>query len=167
MNEKLAGLFKCKTRPMTKDESEFLLMVLFAEMQGGDALKDMDKAIREKEVFPHMVMTKRLEVFKEHVSPTLDIGLGPQMFCAMLSDRPGKVVMWAHTLNEMFVKLGRQVMLKDWVEEFPMGVPTEEEYQRVWELQKITPVDRGGDNLIDDFSQWSLPKVEEPAPKTE
>jgi len=48
------------------------------------------------------------------------------------------------------------VTLGDWTESFPMGVPTEEEYQRVWELQK-----EDGSNLIYDFKNWSLPLKEE------
>lgn len=162
MNEKLPGLFDCKVRPMTKDESKLFIHLTMMEMdfqrKGGEALRGIDKDLREKDVFPYMVMVKRLGVFKEHLSPTLDIGIAPQVWCSMISDRPAKIVMWAHTLNEIFVKTGRPVTLADWVQYFPMGIPTEEEYQRVWELQKITPPPGIiGDNMIDDFKQWSLP----------
>jgi len=114
MNEKLPGLFLCNVRPMTQDESKLFLTITMMENKGGDALKDVDKTLREKEVFPYMVMVSRLEAFKQAFSPTLDIGIGPQVFCALVSDRPGKVVMWAHTLNEIFVRLGRQINLSDW-----------------------------------------------------
>ena len=162
MNEKLPGLFNCKVRPMTQDESKLFLSISFMEMKGVDVLQKLDKEIREKQDFLYMVMTSRLEAFKE-VSPTLDIGIGPQMFCTMISDRPGKVVMWAHTLNELFVKHGRQVTLHDWTMSFPMGIPTEEEYERMWDLQKVIPepgVFRT-DNMVDDFNSWSMPKAQE------
>jgi len=162
MNEKLPGLFDCKVRPLTKDESMLFLQVSLMEMKGGDALQKIDKEIREKQDFLYMVMTSRLESFKE-ISPTLDVGIGPQMFCTMISDRPGKIVMWAHTLNELFVKQGRQVTMSDWAMSFPMGVPTEEEYERMWDLQKVTPEPGifATDNMVDDFKSWSLPKVQE------
>lgn len=160
MNEKLPGLFKCKVRPLTKEESEMYIRLTLAEMGGNDEyFAGLDKHLREKGVFPYMVMVHRLEAFKENFNPKLDIGIALQVFLASICDRPGKVVMWAHTLNEMFVKLGHKVTMGDWANEFPMGVPTDEEYKRVWELQKITPPPGiiGGDNLIDDFKAWSVP----------
>ena len=159
MNEKLPGLFNCKVRPLTKDESGLFLNISLMEMKGVEILQKLDKTVREKQDFLYMVMTTRLEAFKE-ISPTLDIGIGPQLFCTLISDRPGKIVMWAHTLNELFVQQGRQVTLADWTMKFPFGIPTEKEYERMWDLQKVVPepgVFRT-DNMVDDFKSWSLPK---------
>ena len=159
MNPKLPGLVGCKVRPMTEDESKMFISLTLEEMRDEKALGLMDRDLREKQVFPYMVLTKRLEAFKKHFSPTLDIGIAPQIFCAMLSNSPGKAVMWAHTLNELHIKLGRKVTLGDWTSAFPMGIPTDEEYERVWDMQKVVPdLDKGrGDNMIDDFEQWSKP----------
>jgi hypothetical protein len=135
------------------------MSLTLAEVANNGDLEGMDEDIRESKLFSYMVLTKRLEVFKAKFSPKLEIGLAPQIFCAMISDRPGKVVMWAHTLNEMFVKLGRKVTLADWADAFPMGVPTDDEYARVWELQKLSSPARGmTDNCIDNFANWSVPK---------
>ena len=158
MNEKLPGLFDCKVRPLTDEESKVFIRISMMEMQGEDALKAMDKTLRDNKVFPYMVMVKRLEAFKEHFSPTLDIDIGAQVFCSMIANSPGKIVMWAHTLNELFVRQGRKVTLSDWTMSFPFGVPNDDEYDRMWELQKSE-----GDNLIDDFNNWSLPKAVEKA----
>lgn len=157
MNEKLPGLFNCKSRILTPDEAKTLLQLLFLEMKNPKALVDMDKTLRDKNMFQYQVLAKRLEVFKQHFSPTLDIGIGVQVFCSSLCSLPGMAVMWAYTLNELFVKLGHKVSFQDWVTEFPDGVPTEEEYQRIWDLQKIIPVPGSPDNLVDDFRQWSVP----------
>jgi len=162
MNKKLPGLFDCKVRPMTEEESKLFITVSLLEMKGGDTLQKLEKTFLEKQDFLYTVMTTRLEAFKK-ISPTLDIGIGPKIFCTLISDRPGMVVMWAHTLNELFVKQGKQVTLSDWTMKFPYGIPTEKEYERMWDLQKVIP-EPGvfkTDNMVDDFKSWSLPKVQE------
>jgi hypothetical protein len=157
--EKLPGLFGCKTRKMTDNESKLFITLTMMEMKGGDALQKLDKDLHDKEVFSHQVISKRLEYFKATFSPKLDIGIAPKVWCAMISNSPGQIVMWAHTLNELFVRLGHKVTMLEWTNTFPMGLPTEEEYGRLWNLQKSS----GGadilrsDNLIDDFRNWSIP----------
>lgn len=118
----------------------------------------MEKQLRDSRCMSYLILTSRLEAFKTGFSPTLDIDVAVKIFCALLCDSPGKVVMWAYTLNELFVKQGRKVTMEDWINEFPMGVPTEEEYQAMWELQKIKgPTNGGSDNMIDDFRNWGTP----------
>lgn len=157
MNGKLQGLSGYKVRPMTEDESR-LLLTLICAARNSKALEEMEKQLRETRCMSYLILTNRLEAFKNGFSPTLDIDVGVKIFCALLCDRPGKVVMWAYTLNELFVKQGRKVTMEDWINEFPMGVPTEEEYSAMWELQKIKkPTRLGGDNMIDDFSNWGIP----------
>ena len=155
MNGKLQGLSGCQVRPMTDDESRLLLTLICAARNGKD-LPEMEKQLRDSRCMSYLILTSRLEAFKKGFSPTLDIDVAVQIFCALLCDRPGKVVMWAYTLNEMFVKQGRKVTMEDWINEFPMGVPTEDEYSAMWELQKVKPPAKG-DNMIDDFSNWGTP----------
>lgn len=153
MEKKLQSLLGCKTRRMTEDESKLLLHLLMLDMhKKGDAILKIDDDLREREVFVYLVLSKRLEGFNT-ISPKLEVDTAVQIMCTMLCDTPGKAVIWAYTLNELFVKLGHEVAMDDWVNEFPDGVPMEEEYQRVWEAQKS-----GGANMIDDFKNWSLPK---------
>lgn len=162
MNDKLPGLFGCKVRQMTHEESETFLTLLINELEKqDDYFKFINKQLQDDAVFQYLVMVNRLEAFKQNFSPTLDIGIPVLVFLSSICDSPGQIVMWAHTLNEMFVKLGHKVTLSDFAKEFPMGIPIDEEYRRVWDLQKRIPEPGtiGGDNLIDDFTQWSLPKV--------
>jgi hypothetical protein len=74
----------------------------------------------------------------------------------MISDRAGHAVMWAYTLNEIFVKTGQPVTMLSIVDHFPMGFPTEEEYRACWASQKEEGKPLG--NAVDDFSTWSLPE---------
>lgn len=147
--DKLGSLLGCEVRPMTEDESKVFLTLMMSE--GTDAITNFDEGLREKEVFPYMVLVKRLEAYKK-LSPKMEINTAVQILCGLLSDRPGTSVLWAYTLNEIFVKIGKEVTIEDWINEFPDGVPTESAYEKAWNSQK-----NGGANFIDDFSSWSLP----------
>jgi hypothetical protein len=146
---KLESLLGCEVRPMTEDESRVLVTLLMTRDSG--TITKFDADLRDKDVFPYLVLVGRLEAFKK-LSPKLDIDMPVQILCGLLCDRPGNSVMWAYTLNEMFVKLGKKVTMGDWIEEFPNGVPTEGAYEKTWEAQK-----NRGANFIDDFGYWSLP----------
>lgn len=157
MNGKIASLLRTETRPLTQDESKMLITLLCHK--DDDGLIPLDEVIRKDNVFPYMVMVKRLDTFKKMFSPKLEIGLGPQIFCALTSNNPAKVVMWAYTLNEIFLKCGHKVTLEDWINEFPMGLPTEEEFIRIWDSQKQKRTEAlGSDNKIDDFTNWGIPE---------
>jgi len=158
MQGKIKSLLNCKVREMTLEESKLFLMLMMAE-KNLDGIKNIDKKLKEDNFFPYMVMLKRLEAFKQLHSPTLDIDIAPQILCAMLSKNPAQVVMWAYTLNDLFVHLGRKVTLSDFIDAFPMGIPEEDEYRALWDLQKARKETDSccTDNMIDDFSNWSLP----------
>lgn len=156
MKGKLKSLMGCETRPMSEEETKIMLVLIWTKED--DKLAEIDQQLREKKCFQYMVMVKRLECLKA-ISPNVEIGFGPKIFCSLISQTTGQVVMWSYTLNEMFLKYGHKITMNDFVEEFPMGVPLDEEYKKVWELQKKNEEERGGeynDNKIDDFSNWGI-----------
>jgi len=157
------GYLGCKTEPMDDDTSMLFLNLTVAEMaiksgRKPDDTSEMDAKLSD--AFHYQVLKKRLEVFKQHFSPTLDVGILPQIFCALISKTPAEAVMWAFTLNEIFVKTGQPVTIQSLVDEFPYGFPTAMEVERLWDAQKIKRDDKNpwsSDNAVDDFKNWSLP----------
>ena len=76
------------------------------------------------------------------------------LWCAILSDGvPGKIVLWAWTLRKLYeVCHNQQLTISDWTNVFPLGVPTPEEYTRVWDAQKVQGIP---DNALDNHSNWT------------
>lgn len=158
------GLLDCKVEPMSEEESKSFMYLMMTEMgiQKGkikpDFLDKMDADL--KDCKGYQILKTRLESFKKNFSPTLDVGILPQIFCALKSDRPAVVVMWAYTLNEIFVKTGKPVTMAALTDAFRMGFPTEDELHRVWKAQKVerpAGVPFAPDNGVDYFENWSLP----------
>ena len=158
------GLLDCKVEPMNEEMSKLFLQLSFTEMsvQSGKAKPDVVTGMDEhlKDSPGYQILKTRLEAFKKNFSPTLDIGILPQVFCALMCDRPGTVVMWAYTLNEIFVKSGQPVTMAALANAFPWGFPTEDEMHKAWEAQKVErpkDVPFAPDNGVDYFENWSLP----------
>jgi len=128
-------------RPMTPDETRMFLSCCIASMRS-EALAD-DAA---QKILPYAIIRGRLEGAKVDIDPWL------QMLCASFSSTPGRAVLWAYTLAELcHRKDGGRVMVSDFAEFFPMGVPTEEALDKCWDAQK-------GDgplgNLMDKKESW-------------
>jgi hypothetical protein len=73
---------------------------------------------------------------------------------------PGKAVMWAYTLKDMYLREKAQVTLTtiSMPQYFGWGIPTDEGFERVWDAQKkkrIAPLDT--DNRLDMREVWILP----------
>ena len=164
--KKWNGLLDCKTRPMTNDESMAFLNLIMMEMgiQEGktpaDIVTKMDADLEG--CMPYQILKRRLEAFKQSLSPTLDVGVLPMVLCSSLCESPGKAVLWAYTLNEIFAKTGQPVTIRNFVDHFPMGFPTEEAYKKCWDAQKCVRGENGNttDNAVDNFETWSVPKQE-------
>ncbi len=75
------------------------------------------------------------------------------VWCSTLSEGvPGNLVLWAWTLRELsMLYAGRELTIADWTNHFPMGVPTPEEYHRVWRAQKVSGIP---DNALDKPAIW-------------
>ena len=159
----MTGLLGCKTEPMNDDISKLFINLTLTEMaisSGRQPNNTSDMDAKLADCFPYQVLKKRLEVFKQHFSPSLDISILPQIFCALISDRPAVAVMWAFTLNEIFVKTGKQVTMQALANHFPLGFPIALELERCWDAQKVKRdknFPMGSDNAVDDFKNWSLP----------
>ena len=131
-------MLRKKTRPMNKEESELFIKLCIT----------MDITIPEDALPPICnIMKKRLEWagFKECVSD------GLLLWCSQLSEgNPGKAVMWAWQLAYLSHNIFKgPIDINKWVLKFPFGVPTEDVYEKIWDLQKGP-----GDNLLDQKKYW-------------
>lgn len=116
----------------------------------------------QKESFPFAVMLKRIEVYKTdnyELQNVLDKSM--LVFIGLLFKTPGDAVMWAYTLNYIYllnVKYNKsfsgKVTMQTIAETFPMGLPTEKSLQECWDKQKGKNMGEDCDNWIDNFDNW-------------
>jgi len=99
--------------------------------------------------FLYQVLAKRLAYFK--------IPVNSHAICLIASmiDSPGKAVMWAYTLNEIYRIVAKEITIEDIVEHgFGDGFPIESEYKRIWDAQKIKAKFPDSDNALDYPEHW-------------
>lgn len=119
-----------ETRPMTSDESEFLmnLMMITTEIPMGEILAiPMCNLINQR-------LPEGFEVDGKLLLLVGDLTKGS----------PGNGVMWAFTLYKNNVK-----NVDEFVNIFPYGFPTDEAYHECWNNQKY-----GGTNILDRPETW-------------
>lgn len=146
------GLLGTETKPLTREQSDNFIRLTMMAMQdptGDTPLKNIAKPeaipkegepqtlgeLFDKQLasnFGYQVFIKRLAWAKVPVHPCL------RLFLVQLCTSPGECVMWAYTCALIYDKLGRKgpVTLQQWVDEFPMGVPTDKELEARWDAQK-------------------------------
>lgn len=150
IDERYRCLLGAETRPMDEDETRTLTQLVLASC---DASHDPVAAWQKMQEEPQAplglkIMAKRLEVWGVSFDPFLG------MFVLCLCDRPGKIVLWCYTIGLMEKELGRPPTIEDFsMRFFPMGVPTEEEYSRIWDDQKETVKD-AEDGLEAPLGNW-------------
>lgn len=146
------GTFTCllevNTRQMSVDESEFMIRLSAEEKKRGDMPVDLHKQLRASPVFK--IIESRLEPTGADVSSWLVAFVD-----SLCEGNPGKAVMWAWTLAYIATKCQGKVDFDEFARYFPMGVPVEDEYRRVWYSQKERGRPLG--NCLDDPDFW--PKV--------
>jgi hypothetical protein len=158
------GLTGAETSPMTEQESHYLVSLTFMEKSfdkgsGQEIPGNAPPEVHEEFMshFPYAVLYKRLEVFgnvDKFSIPTLAL-------CGLISKSPGDAVMWAYTLNYIYVASGvEQVDLLEFVKWFPWGLPTEDARRKAWDAQKGYTLATQGhkvsgiDNWVDNFANW-------------
>jgi len=148
---KMLSLLDAKKVQAMDDETSHTFLQLCLMEQHLDGAKEghLDRELREKS-FLYQVLVKRLEV----CSPKSKFSIPLLAFVSTIGDRPGTIVMWAYTLHMMATQLAepRMVKLEDLAKVFPMGFPTEEEYEQVWDGQK----GEKGINLLDVEETWAV-----------
>lgn len=152
VNEIAAEMFKAKTQPMDDRQSRLFFMLLIIEHN------KMELPPEIAETFQFQVMKKRLE--SHYVIPVANAYA--MAVLALMAENVGSVVMYAGALAAMYAERKEVITIKTIAEHyFPMGFPTEEELDRIWDMQKIPlqPTSTvSTDNAIDLPDSW--PKIE-------
>jgi len=132
-------------RPMTKEESESLLICTMLEMQRGNDWVPDDMPTYGT----FLIMEDRIKRTPFKVDFTL------MMFASSLCNTPGGAVTWAYTLCALAEKSGESpVGMDEFVQEFPMGIPTEDAMHACWDAQKEKGAPLG--NGYDDGENWEV-----------
>lgn len=148
------GLLGCAVRLMTEDESGDMLRCLIMEKGmltlEGEALMREEAKMAAEAGFGWNVLTKRLNAFG--VKSTIAV----RLYILTLCENPAQAVLWAFTMAKMAEKNKfQQVTMEQLAESFPDGVPVDEEYRRLWDLQKCSDRSRGWtDNWLDYAEVW-------------
>lgn len=143
-------------RPMEMHESKAMISMTMTENQtGGTSLQEYLEKAKSAGFSAAAMLLPRL--IKREVKITGEAAI----WIATLCSRPGDVTMWAWSLFDYGRKHPDQtIKIMDLAQLMPMGVPSDNDYHKVWDAQKIPPVDHelsgcGTDNLLDHPSSWS------------
>lgn len=133
------------TVPMTLEQSKVFMSCIMQE-GATHGSRHFDTSVAQKMGPIGQILYSRIGL--ANVRITLELAL----WCSILSESPGIIVLWAWTLRELSILYaGREVTMTDWTQHFPMGVPTPEEYSRVWQAQKVSG---NPDNGLDAVAVW-------------
>lgn len=143
----IPSLLEAKVSPMTVEQSRMLITVLAFETDRPEKVFGYEDAKTAGPIT--QILWWRIDPCK------IKLHLGLAMWLATLSKgNPGNAVMWAWALREMQIRknYGSPITTKDWVDFFPMGVPTQEGLSTTWDAQK-----RSGGNVLDNADSWIMP----------
>jgi len=142
------GLLGCECRVLTPQEMAIRTAMVRDEDEG-----DMSR-IHAVAGMPEISVVQGLTCgcLYEHGTRVTPFALG---FTSMFMDVPCKALMWAYTLNYMWVRSGRQVTLRDVSCFFP-GAPTDDAYSRRWAWLRDEEAPDGNRMAAQDF--WPRPE---------
>ena len=142
-------------RPMTKDESELFIRIVFAQANGeavcsAEALRRM--VAEERSPLVVRIIVGRLSLASE----SLRYHETTVLFLASLSKNPAHAVMWAHYLVTRTASLGCPISTAELSRDFPFGFPTDDAASVIWDAQKVRLGDpaSGDDNCLDAEWPW-------------
>lgn len=138
----------CEKREMTDDEARNYLQFSFAESRGldEDAEKEIRDLLEKGQGGMSSVVYKRAKYVLGY-----EISVSLAAFLGTILDNFGKSTMMASYLLYVAKKRGvRVVTTKEFgMVAFPMGLPTDKEWERLWTLQKL-PLEERGDEIAMD-----------------
>ena len=161
IGKNLPILDKLKVRPMNGEEIHMFMRCYQSHMNGMFGSVDVSKPIQQDKfcdvfntLMPSVTLPIAMQILITRL-PNVSQGyyLNTLLFLASLSDRPGISVILAWWLYTETVKIGSAISMEDIGKDyFPMGVPTEESYSKIWDAQKGSyPID----NMLDQSELWS------------
>lgn len=152
MNLKSLIDFNTNPQPMDAKVSEGFIMLTMMEMKDPNFIDVIDKS----SPVGLLILDKRLQ----WAGIADKVSFAVKLFIATISDRPGKVVMWAFTLVHM-LELGKnlsngRVTMNTLANQFPMGFPGDDAEHECWRAQKGEAHGAKCDNLMDVREEWEI-----------
>lgn len=134
----------CEKREMTQEEARNYLQYCFAESKGlsDDTEKEIRELLEKGQGGMSSVVYKRAKYVLGY-----EISVSLAAFLGTILDNFGKSTMMASYLLYVAKKRGvRVVTTKEFgMIAFPMGLPTDKEWERLWTLQKLPFEERDND----------------------
>ena len=140
---KIESLLSAETEQMSDGITEMFLFVTLKEESKEEIHKDI------LGLFGFQVLKKRLEYYKIPVNDYVIAFVS----IALCNGNPGKCVMWAYTFHKIYKKENREIGISLLTKYFPYGFPKENEYERLWDAQKMTTGEFTG-NALDMNQTW-------------
>lgn len=133
------GLLELETVPMTKEQSDTFIRCVMGDHPEEEA--DFRAKMHSKlmDNFGYAVLYKRLEVVAGIANK---VSTFVTLFLTTLCKSPGDAVMWAYTLDYIYVlENGQNIDMNVLTSYFPMGFPTEDARHKAWDEQKWSVID--------------------------
>jgi len=139
-----------KIRQLTKEESADFIKLTMALHQHPEIEKPLDQDEKMMSQLPAKILASRIESYNLPFSMS-NLFLGMSLITFV--DRPGIAMILLRLMYDHHKKHGTKFFdIGIWgTEMFPMGVPTEESLNEMWDSQKC---DLSPDNLLDYPENW-------------
>lgn len=145
-------------RTMTREESEIMVGLISAQWHLENANGKPFTMPDEEKSTAFKIIEARLRFGGTEVDDAT------MTMAGYLSDRAGVAVMYAAAIRAIYEKLKRKITIRDFIDAFPWGFPTEEAMHKVWLSQKIENVEHGPDNWLD-RDTWKFPAEPQQIPR--
>jgi hypothetical protein len=90
----------------------------------------------------------------------ISLGLACFVLLGLAAGNPGQIVMWAFALNRLHWRLRRRITMSDLADAFPIGFPSNEACNKMWNAQKGHLVGLRIDNRLNLDATWAEPAAE-------
>jgi hypothetical protein len=139
--------FEFRGKPLTEEQIEILMKLTLSTHKDAPLGEDKNNIIHQN--FISQIVTKRIEAYK------LPFNLTEFFLLMSLSTwvtSPGRAMIMLAICQEYVANHDKKLLgIIEWVGIFPFGVPTDEEFDKMWDGQKVN-----GSNLVDDQNFFKL-----------
>lgn len=136
------------TVPMSSEQTQLLLILLQVPLS--EILKNSPDAM---ETFAIQVAKRRL------IAAQVEVDDQVLFIIADWSTSPGDIVMICHAVSHLYADIQRPVTLSDFVNIFPMGIPSKDSLGKFWDYQKGRNHNVGVDNMLDQMVPSVWPSI--------
>lgn len=144
--------------PMTEAISRLFMDCILAEraeQKTAGKLEPFSEKISQEAGPAGQIFEKRLSWPHHAGQQCATVSVPCAIFVIMLSGgSPGKIVMWAYTINRLYQRKRDMVTMDDLAHAFPIGFPTEQAEHELWDAQKARRHGQEGDNMVDKIETW-------------